>query len=155
MTTYTKQLQQIVEEYREAGETWPASAKTIAGWAIRNGRWQLHQSKVLNKCAEEIATAMREEYITDSKGRRVRKLHPATVYRDGEQLTLWDDIRFAPRDHMAISFQMRRKSIVGDCRQLKLDGDSYNDAHPTDEPLPLEFDFTMDLAEIEAAEEAA
>jgi len=34
MATYTKQMQKIVEDYRLAGQPWPASAKAIADWAI-------------------------------------------------------------------------------------------------------------------------
>lgn len=155
MATYTKQMQKIVDDYRASGEPWPASAKTIAGWAIKNGRWELHRAAAVNKCAEDIASAMREEYYTDRQGRRVRLLHPATVRRNGEQMVLWDDHRTAPRSHMQMSFQQRRKAIVGDCRQLKVDCDSYNDAHRDAEPIQVVFDFTMDLAEIEAAEEVA
>jgi hypothetical protein len=64
-------------------------------------------------------------------------------------------IRTAPRDHMQISFQHRRKGIVGDCRQMKVDVDSYNEAHPDAELIQIVFDFTMDLAELEAAEDEA
>jgi hypothetical protein len=98
-----------------------------------------------------MANAMREEYMTDSKGRRVRVKHPAKMWLDGEQTVLWDDIRTAPRLHMQVAFQNRRQGIVSDCRQLKADCDSYNDANPTVEPLQLVFDFTMDLAEDDAA----
>jgi hypothetical protein len=38
---------------------------------------------------------------------------------------------------------------------MKVDVDSYNDAHPHAEPIQVVFDFTMDLAELEAADEAA
>jgi hypothetical protein len=38
---------------------------------------------------------------------------------------------------------------------MKIDVDSYNDAHPGAEPIQIVFDFTMDLAELEAADEAA
>lgn len=155
MATYSKQMQKIVEDYRASGELWPASSKTIAAWAISNGRWELHRSAALKKCAEDLASAMREEYHTDSKGRRVRLLHPAIIRRGGEQMVLWDDIRTAPREHMKLSFQQRRKAIVGDCRQLKVDCDSYNDAHAGAAPIQLIFDFTMDLAELEASDEAA
>jgi hypothetical protein len=152
--TYAKQMQKIVEDYRAAGEPWPASTKDIAAWAIGAGRWELHRAAAITKCAEDLAAAMREEYTTDAKGRRVRLLHPATVKRGGRQLVLWDDIRTAPRDHMHMSFQQRRRAIVGDCKQLKIDCDSYNDLHPTSPPIQMVFDFTMDLAEIEAAEAA-
>jgi hypothetical protein len=151
MTNYNKHMNRIVDEYRLAGEPWPASAKAMAAWAISTGRWELPASAAIRKCAEDLATAMREQYTTDKKGRRVRLLHPATIYKDGEQLVLWDDIRTAPRKHMQLSFQQRRQGIVGDCRQLKTDVDSYNDARPSEEPIQMIFDFTMDLAELEAA----
>lgn len=154
MATYTKQMQKIVEDYRLAGEPWPAAAKTMAAWAIRTGKWELPASAAISKCSEDIATAMREEYITDTKGRRVRLLHPASVRKGNEQMMLWDDIRTAPRHHMQISFQQRRRAIIGDCRQLKTDVDSYNEAHTAAEPIQVVFDFQMDLAEFEAAEAA-
>ena len=52
---------------------------------------------------------------------------------------------------MKLAFQQRRQQIVGDCKQLKADVDSYNDLNSDAEPLQIIFDFTMDLAEIEAA----
>jgi hypothetical protein len=52
---------------------------------------------------------------------------------------------------MLMSFQQRRQGIVGDCRQLKIDADSYNSAHPGEPPIQMIFDFDMDLAELEAA----
>ena len=151
MSAYAKHMQDIVEAYRSIGQTWPASAKEIAAWAILNGRWRLPASAAINRCAEDVAGAMREEYMTDGKGRRVRVKHPAKLWLNGEQMVLWDDIRTASRPHMQVSFQNRRHGIVSDCRQLKTDCDSYNDAHTADEPLQIVFDFTMDIAEAEAA----
>jgi hypothetical protein len=110
---------------------------------------------VRRRCADDIAAAMREEYYTDRKGRRVRLLHPAPLLAEGERHMLWDDIRTAARPHMALSFQNRRKGIVGDCRQFKTDADSYNECHPEQEPIQIVFNFEMDLAEMEAAETAA
>jgi hypothetical protein len=155
MAGYWKQMQKIVEDYRLAGEPWPASSKTMASWAIRTGRWELPASAAINRCAEDLAEAMRQEYFVDEQGRRVRLLHPAQKYVSGEQMTLWDDIRTAPRSHMQLSFQQNRKRIFWDCHQLKVDVDSYNDAHSSEEPIQMVFDFTMDLAEHEAAAEAA
>lgn len=152
--TYSKQMQKIVAEYRMSGEPWPAGTRTMAAWAIRTGRWELPESAAISKCAEDLQSAMREDYITDKRGRKVRKLHPATIKSGGQQMVLWDDIRTAPRHHMQMSFQQRRRGIVGDVRQLKVDVDSYNDARSDEEPIQMDFDFTMDLAEIEAAEAA-
>ena len=155
MTTYVKQMQRIVDEYRLEGLPWPTSAKNIADWAISTSRWELPAAAIRRRCADDIASAMREEYMTDRKGQRVRLLHPAPLETSGQTEMVWDDIRTAPRDHMQISFQHRRRGIVGDCQQMKTDVDSYNDAHPEAEPIQIVFDFTMDLAELEAADEAA
>lgn len=70
--------------------------------------------------------------------------------RNGRQAEFWADMQTAPREHMEIAFQQRRQQIVGDCRQLKWDVDSYNENHNSGEPLQMVFDFTLDLEEIEA-----
>ena len=149
-----RQNQRTVRAYRASGQHWPATAREIADWAILNGRWEIPSSAVRTKCAAEMAEAMREEYFTDESGRRVRLLHPAKVRRQGVLFTEWDDIRTAPRAHMQLSFQQHRRKIAGECRQLKTDLDSFNDAHSDEEPLQVSFDFNMDLAEIEAANAA-
>ncbi len=41
----------------------------------------------------------------------------------------------------------RRRQIVGDCVQVKVDVDHYNATHPTEEQIPLELNFTEDVAE--------
>lgn len=153
--TYLKQMQQIVTDYRSAGQPWPATAREIAAWAIREAKWDMPPAAVEKKCAEDVADAMRELYFTDRKGRRVRALHPATVKRQGVLFTEWDDLRSAPRKHMQLSFQQHRNSIVGECRALKTAQDAYNDLHPEEPPLQVSFDFNMDLAELDAAEEKA
>jgi hypothetical protein len=38
---------------------------------------------------------------------------------------------------------------------MKIDEDSFNDAHPDEEQIEIVFNFEMDLAELEAADEAA
>lgn len=155
MATYRQQLQKVVTQYRLAGEKWPASASMIAAWAIENHLWQPHRSLQVRQCSREIARAMREEFVVDEKGRRVRVKHPVTRREGDIQQVLWDDIRTASRAHMEISFMQRRNRIVGDCRQLKADADGYNDAHPGMPPIQMIFDFTDDLAELEAGRAAA
>lgn len=155
--TYREQLQRYVQQYRDSGMPWPAQSKDIAAWAINRGLWAPTPSAVLRMCADAFADAMREEYITDPQGRTVRAKHAARVKRGDEQLTLWADIRTADPTHMAIAFQNRREQIVGDCRQLHLDVESYNEnAKP---PKHLQFrlvlDFTEDVREAEAVAAAA
>jgi hypothetical protein len=146
MSTYNEQLQRIVTEYIEAGEEWPATARQIAAWAVREKLWTPHPSSLANQCAEDIAQAMREEYMVDPQGRKVRAKHAARV----EQGVLWADIRTASPDHMEIAFKQRRRQILGDCRQLKDDVDSFNENRISAEPIQMSFDFTKDLLELEA-----
>ena len=151
MSGYYEQLQTIVGQYQRSGMEWPATTRQIADWAIQHGLWEPQPSAFIDQCAELLARAMREEYIVDPQGRTVRAKHVARTEREGKQLMLWADIRTAPQEHMGIAFQQRRQQIVGDCRQLKADVDSYNDNRSPLRPIQMSFDFTVDLAELEAA----
>jgi hypothetical protein len=147
--TYTEQLQKIVADYRSTGQPWPATAHEMAEWAIAQEKWHPQHGLMIRKCAEEIAAAMREEYLTDPQGRRVRTKHVARYGEGKSQIPLWEDIRTASREHMEIAFQQRRQQILGDCRQLKTDVDSYNENYSAAAPIQTVFDFTEDLAELE------
>lgn len=148
MATKNEQLQAIAEAYRRAGNKWPATMREIAAWAISNNLWVQQPSAIIALCAEELSRALRDEYVTDPQGRRIRTKHAATYITDeGEQLVLWDDIRTAPPTHMKRAFQQRRHQILGDCKQLKSDVDSFNQNRQPPEPIQVVFDFTLDLEE--------
>jgi hypothetical protein len=150
--THNEQLQQLVNRYKAAGEPWPATTHQIAEWAVRSKRWTPQHYTIVAQLADQISRAMREEYITDPQGRRVRAKHVARMMRNGKQLALWvgmDDATPGHHKHMRIAFQQRRQQIVGDCQQLKTDVDSYNENYNSDEPIQMVFDFTSDLEELE------
>ena len=149
--SYNQEMQRLVANYRDSGGVWPATMRTVAEWAVSNGRWQPQPSAVISQCADHLARALREEYRTDPQGRRVRAKHPAPIYTDGKQLIFWDDIETATRSHMQAAFQTRRRQIVGDCHQLKADVDSYNENYNEERPIQMIFDFTDDLDELDAA----
>jgi len=146
MQTKNRMLQKVVNDYIDAGEEWPTTARHVAAWAVREKRWQPHPSSLVSQCAEALATAMREEYIVDPQGRPVRAKHAARI----EQEVLWADIRSATREHMEVAFKQRRKAILGDCHQLQLDLDSFNENRSAAHPIQMGFDFTRDLLELEA-----
>jgi hypothetical protein len=147
--TYTEQLQKVVADYRMSGQPWPATAHEMAVWAISERKWHPQHGAMVKKCAEELSDAMREEYFTDPQGRRVRAKHVARYGEGHAQIPLWEDIRTASRTHMEIAFQQRRQQILGDCRQLKTDVNSYNDNYSSSDPIQMIFDFTEDLEEME------
>lgn len=151
MRTQSEMLQDIVFKYQAANQPWPATTHDMAQWAIDNRLWAPKPSAIVDQCADQLSRAMREEYITDAQGRRVRAKHAATVTQGGTQLVLWADMRTAPHQHMSMAFQQRRHQIVGDCRQLKMDVDSYNDNRLPAQPIQMIFDFTYDLEELALA----
>jgi hypothetical protein len=103
---------------------------------------------------------MREDYATDLKGRRFRRKHSfrrEEVLADGthKQLHFWLDTTdpSADPDQVHIAFQQQRTRILGDCRQLKTDVDSYNEFNNPKEDIQLLLDFTEDVAELEHSTE--
>lgn len=150
--TYTKQLQAFATEY--IGAHGGASTAEIAAWAIAEGLWKPKSDLAVRRLAEDLARAMRAEYRRDAQNRSVRAKYCARVRRNGRVETVWDDGNSAPRKHMELSFGQRRDAIVGDCRMLKTDVDSFNDNRSPDDPIQMSFNFTNDLLEAEAAERA-
>lgn len=151
--TKTEALQDIVHDYIAEGQPWPASRRDIAAWAVRNRRYDAPQKSLIDRCAQELAAAMRREMETDPQGRTVRAKHCAKIKEMDEngnyiQKTLWFD-RSAKPDLMHISFQQRRKAILGDNRQLKVDHDSYNDNNDYGAHIQLSFNYEDDLLEAE------
>ena len=76
-------------------------------------------------------------------------MHPIVEENGGKMLSLWGDMRDISHSHMKRSFQQRRSQILGNCRQLKIDIDSYNENMNDDLPIQLSFNFTNDLMEQE------
>jgi hypothetical protein len=153
MANYTETLQSIWRQYEGAGMPSPATAKEVAAWAIRENLWEPRAADVISRCADDLARAAREEYRTDARGRLYRARHPAKVLKDGQLRFEWADIDTATRDHMQRAFSLRRKQIVGDCHQIEVDVDHFNDEHPDEEKIQLILDFTDDVAEMEAMDD--
>lgn len=140
--TYVRNLQRIVNDYMASGRS-VATAREMAAWAVHNNLWKPRPADVINQCAEQLSRAMREEYIVDPQGRTVRAKHAARM----EQIVLWADIRTAEPRHLEIAFKQRRQQILGDCRQLQRDVDSFNQNRQPSKPIQIVFDFTNDLEE--------
>lgn len=145
--TRNEQLQRIWRKFEAEKGHIPATAREAVEWGVRNGLVELPEVDPYSILAEEMAKALREEYRTDSKGRRYRVNHAVRITKSGAQYTFWAVMGFAPREHMARAFTQRREQIVGDCLQLKIDVDAYNDMNKDQPPLPLVLDFTDDVAE--------
>ena len=153
-TSKAEQMQKIVAQYRASGEQWPATSGMLAAWAIRKRLWDAPRASLIELAAKDFAYAMREEFFTDPQNRRVRKKHVVPRIEESpegahKQLNLWIDIEEASPEDMEKAFQYRRGQILGDCRHLKTDVDSYNDNNEDGAHIQILFDFGEDLAESE------
>ena len=148
MATYKEQLLQIWEKYREEVSPDPVDLKVVAAWAIAKGLWKPRPIELNARLAEELATSLREQTRTDSKGRSYRAFIPARKGGAGSvPLFEWADIDDAPRSHVERSVQQERRSIASDCFALAMKVEHYNDMHPDEEPLQTIFDFGDDIEE--------
>jgi hypothetical protein len=143
--TYKEYCQDIINSYLTETKKVEIDMNEVADWAIKEGLWDKpFRNNARKECARSLAQAARDEYYTDPQGRRVRTKHAAR----NEQGWLWADIKSAPANHMRLSLQQRRQSIVGDCKQLKTDLDSYNDNNIHGAQILMDFNINEDLHEL-------
>ena len=74
MGTFTKQMKQIVEKSERQGWDGLRPRKLLRRGRL-NRTMGIARLAAIQRCAEDLAKAMREEYFTDAKGRRVRAKH--------------------------------------------------------------------------------
>ena len=149
MSTQNEQMYNLAKQYKKENDVDDIDLDKVAEWALNNKYWEPRKRFFYRQFKEEMRRALRNKYLTDPQGRRVRVMHVLKKDENGTQLYLWKDIETASHEHMHLSFQQRRKQIVGDCNQLKTDVDSYNENFNESLPIQLVFDFTNDLKEIE------
>jgi hypothetical protein len=154
MATFNDQILKIVEDYREAGMPWPASKTEIGEWAVANDRYQLTRGMAINQAADKIGRAMGLDHVRDKKGRSIRRYYSARVRENGQLVMKWDDYN-ASRPFMEVSSANRRNQILGECRQLKTDMDSYSERKCPEAPIQVNFNFNIDLEELEQLDEVA
>jgi len=142
--TYHQRLQEYFHQYeQEQAEGRPTQLTDVAAWMVKNKLWSMRPADVVQRCADDLSRALREEYKTDEMGRRYRVNHAVR----SKQGTFWAELDTAPRSHMEKAFAQRRRQVIGDCVQLKTDVDVYNDMNSEVEPINLVLDFTEDVRE--------
>lgn len=151
MASFKEQMVDILDQYIDEVDSEPTSLDDVADWAIARGLFRPGPTDIRKLCREALAESARMQKRYDGK-RWYRAKHSVRTNVGGVQLSLWADIdKNASLSFMQRSSAQRRRGIVGDCFQLKMDLDHYNDANPGQPPIPLVLDFGDDVAEMEAA----
>jgi hypothetical protein len=151
MSTKREKLQRAWHRYDNEAKHKPSNTREVAEWAVAHGLLELPEVDPYDVLAGQIAQALRDEYATDTKGRRYRINHAIRITKNGVQHTFWAMMGFASHNHMEIAFAQRREQIIGDCYQWKVDVDAYNGIRSgSTTPIQTVLDFTEDVAEREA-----
>ena len=147
MTTQTELLQMLWREYEQVHDHAPASAREAVDWAVAHRGLELPRIDPRDALASQMAKALREEYATDTQGRRYRVNHAMRITKSGVQTTIWGILGRAPQLHMQRAFTQRREQVIGDLVQLQVDVEVYNEMNPHQPPIQLVLDFADDVAE--------
>lgn len=148
MATKHQQMQRLIRLYREETGNSEVVMKEVARFAVKKG-WPLPPlTDPLERLAKEFSQAAREEVRHDEKTNRPYRANHAIIQRQGDQqMTFWLDIDdpTVTRPRMLKSLVQRREQMVGDAVQLTFDQDHWNSIHPTQEPISLPLDLTLDV----------
>ncbi len=139
-----------IQRFEKEHNRKPFDLHEVYRWVRDNKLWFPPLDLAERKFIEEVSQDLREEYITDETGERVRFYHAVTRGRQG---TLWANLATGPKDHLIEGFAQRRKQSLGDCRQLKSDIEYCNRNRFADSPIQMSFNFDADLAEEAAYKE--
>jgi len=154
MAKYGPQMIGIFERYSTEIDPSPTDLGPVAEWAVANGLYHPIPRDVARLCREDLAESLRQHKRVDAQGRKYRAKRSVRANIGGVQLNLWADADTAPRSFMEKSFSQGRKGVVNDMFQLKMDHDHYNETHAEEPSIPLVYDLTDDMAEMEAARKA-
>lgn len=155
MATRKEQGADILDRYLNEVTDDPVSLDEVAEWALTQGLFRPGPLDVRKLCREVIADGARSQKRFDGK-RWYRAKHSVRTNVGGVQLNLWADIdKNASHSFMSKSIGQRRRSIADDCFSMKMDADHFSEAHPTLPPIQPVLSFEEDVAEREAAENAA
>ncbi len=100
----------------------------VARWVIDRGYWTEGSYSKVKRCRHDLTAAMRDDYIYDPQGREVRAMQPWPVKSEGGQyIWRWGAIYSIPPNKFKLSLSTRRRAVLGECRQHRIDNLSYND----------------------------
>ena len=146
MSTKSQRLQRLIQHYRDETGNASVDMHEVAKFAADRGYPLPKPKSALDRLAEHLSIAAREEVRHDKVTGRPYRANLAVVqWNNGQQLTLWHDIDVAPRRVAHKAFVQRREQMVGDALQLTLDVTHWNRVHEGEDPIVMPLDFTDDV----------
>jgi len=147
MSNHTVQMQWVWKQYEDAGMPTPPTGREVAHWALEKGLLVPKERDIEGELAEDLSRAQSEIYRERKNGQRYRAKQAVRSTIAGVQYARWGDMDTEAPIFIQKALAQRRRQIVGDCYQLKIDTDHFNDIHP-EVPFQMVLDFTHDVEEM-------
>ena len=142
--TQNQEIQRLFRVYKKETGIQFVDPKAFAVWLNEKG-WELPTPQdPLALLAKKVQDALREETRRDSKTGREYKVNLSFNPGNGQGAFLVD-VDEAERPVVLKCLVQRREQTAGDAYQIELIQEHWNNLHPTEEPLDLPHDYTMDV----------
>lgn len=147
--TYTASMIEIAEDWRIEHGVEEIDIDLAADWAVDTDRYQREPISRKQQCRQDLLRALQRQKYDDPQGRSVRTHHNVKLEWQGEQLSLFVDVRIAKPNVMQQVFAQNFDRIKSDVRRHSVEKQSYDDNNPYGVQL-LPFDYDMNPVADEA-----
>ncbi len=136
-----------MQQWKETHNAPAVLLKPAAEWAVKEKLFQGKAISVEEQCEREMRRALQQQRYTDPQGRRPRTKLAVKMEYEGEQQTLWVDVRFDKPVLIEKGFEQNHERIENDVKRESMEMQSFNDNNKYGYQLTL-FDYNMNqLAE--------
>jgi len=152
--TKRQERQRFIRHYKDVTGERELDMHKVAEFAKKMGWNMPTPPSEIDLLAKQFAEAASAETGTNKKTGRPYRVYHAVPATPGQQnLFVYVDIHDATRGQMLKSCVNRREQMVSDGLQLSFDMEHWNSINPTQEPIDLPMDLTMDVEIRKAAED--
>lgn len=140
----TQEIQRLFRIYKKETAIQFVDPKAFAQWLVDKG-WELPTPQdPIALLAKKAQDALREETRRDAQTGREYKVN-LSFNPDNGQGSFLIDVDEAKRNVVLKCLVQRREQTAGDAYQIELIQEHWNNMHPTEEPINLPHDYTMDV----------
>lgn len=144
-TSYYARLANKAQEYAIQNGDDLINIDKTADWLIETDQYKRLPISAKQQCKQDLRKALQQANHIDPQGRKIRTNHAVKIPHEGEQLTLWLDVRIAKPDKMQMAFKQSHDAIANDVKRHSIEKQSYDDNNPYSVTLSaFDYDFNAD-----------
>jgi hypothetical protein len=146
--SFNAQMLDIAQEWANEHDVDEIEIDKVYEWAIATGRYQRKPISLKQQFKAEMRQALTQQQHIDPQGRKIRTRKPVKLDWQGEQLTLWIDVRIAKPAIALKAFERDYEGIKNDVKRQSVEMQSYDDNNRYGATLTLfDYDFNQVAAD--------